>query len=121
MIIKPIYQALFFLLLTPISVLLFHPKNADNAWLIAAYHFIVFMVVNAGLLWFDDAPWRYFFHSIGFAVAYLLVIAIVMPILINQMQLKGSGESAMAFLLLIYHPIALLLIIMMKWAYFKWF
>jgi hypothetical protein len=54
-------------------------KGTDAAWLIATYTFTLFLVVNAGLLWFDNSPWRYFFYSIGFEVAYVLLIAIIMP------------------------------------------
>ena len=91
------------------------------AWHIAAYTFFLFLIVNAGLLWFDDSPWRYFFYSIGFAVAYLLVVAIIMAGLLKILQLKGSEESAMAFLMLIYQPFALVLVMLAKWVVTKWF
>jgi hypothetical protein len=117
----PAYQVLLFLLLTPILILIIRPKNADTAWLIAAYTFGLFLVVNAVLLWFDDSPWRYFFYSIGLAVGYLLLIAIVMRILLYILRLKDSGESAMAFLILIYQPIVLLLVMLAKWVANKWF
>lgn len=118
---KPAYQALLFFLLTPALILILQPKNADKAWLIAAYLFIFYLVMNAGLLWFDNSPWRYFFHSISFTVAYLLLIAFTMPGLMKILQIQGSGESAMAFLLLIYQPVALLIIILAKWIVTKWF
>ena len=118
---KPAYQALLFLLLTPILIFVIQPKSADTAWLIAAYTFVLFLIVNAGLLWFDDSPWRYFFYSIGFAVGYLLFIAIIMPGLLKVLKLKGSEESAMAFLILIYQPFALLLVMLVKWIVTKWF
>ena len=118
---KPAYQALLFLLLTPILIFVIQPKSAETAWLIAAYTFVLFLIVNAGLLWFDDSPWRYFFYSIGFAVGYLLFIAIIMPGLLRVLQLKGSEESAMAFLILIYQPFALLLVMLAKWIVTKWF
>jgi hypothetical protein len=112
---KPAYQALLFLLLTPILILVIQPKSTDKAWLIAAYIFVLFLIVNAGLLWFDDRPWRYFFYSIGFAVGYLLIIAIIMQGLLSVLRLESSGESAMAFLILIYQPFALLLVMLVKW------
>jgi hypothetical protein len=118
---KPAYQVLLFLILTTIIILAIRPKSADMAWVIAAYVFAVFLIVNAGLLWFDDRPWRYFFYSISFAVGYLLLIAIIMPGLLRVLQLKGSGESAMAFLIMIYQPFALLLVMLAKWAVTKWF
>ena len=118
---KPGYQALLFLLLTPILIFVFQPKSADAAWVIAFYTFVLFLIVNAGLLWFDDSPWRYFFYSIGFAVGYLLFIAIIMAGLLRVLQLKSSEESAMAFLIVIYQPFALLLVMLAKWIATKWF
>ena len=118
---KPAYQALLFLLITPILIFVIQPKSADTAWTIAAYTFVLFLMVNAGLLWFDHSPWRYFFYSIGLAVGYLLCIAIIMPGLLRVLQLKGSEESAMAFLILIYQPFALLLVMLVKWIATKWF
>ena len=116
---KPAYQALFFLLLTPILIFVTQPKSADGAWLIAVYAFVLFMIINAILLWFNDT-WRYFFYSIGFAIGYILIIAVMMPGVLKILQLKGSGESAMAFLLLIYQPFALLLVMAVKWIVTKW-
>ena len=90
------------------------------AWLIAAGTFVLFLIVNAGLLWFDDSPWRYFFFSIGLAMGYLILIAIIMPGLLKVLKLKSSEESAMAFLVLIYQPFALLLVMLVKWIVTKW-
>ena len=117
---KPAYQALLFLLLTLILIFAIRPKNADTAWLIAVYTFILFLIVNAGMLWFDDSPWRYFCYSIGFAVGYLLFIAIIMSGLLKVLKLQSSEESAMGFLILIYQPIALLLVMLLKWIVAKW-
>jgi bacteriorhodopsin len=117
---KPLYQALLFLVLTPILILVVQPKSVDSAWLIAVCAFVLFLIVNAALLWVNDSPWRYFFYSIGFAVVYILIIAIMMQGLLKILQLKGSGESAMAFLLLIYQPFALLLVMAVKWIVTKW-
>jgi hypothetical protein len=118
---KPAYQVLLFVLLTPILIFLIRPKSADQAWLIAAFTFGAFLIVNATLLWFDDSPWRYFFYSLGFAVGYILLIAIIMPGLLRVLQLRSSEESAMAFLILIYQPFALLLVMLAKWIVNKWF
>jgi len=117
---KPAYQAILFLLLTPILIFVLQPKSADKAWTIAFYTFVGFLIVNAGLLWFDDSPWRYFFYSIGFAVGYVLLIAIMMSVLLRVLRLENSGESAMAFLILIYQPFALCLVMLVKWMVIKW-
>lgn len=118
---KPAYQVLLFLLLTPTLIFIIQPKSADAAWFIAACMFALFLIVNAGLLWFNDSPWRYFFYSIGFAVVYLLVIVIIMRVMLSVLHLERSEESAMAFLILIYQPFALLLVMIIKWMVNKWF
>jgi len=112
---KPLYQAFIFLLLTPILVLVLHPKSADTAWLIAVYAFVAFLIVNAGMLWFDPSPWRYFFISLASAVGYILLIAIIMPGVLKILRLQSPQESAMAFLIVIYQPIALLLVMLVRW------
>jgi hypothetical protein len=118
---KPAYQALLFLLLTPIIIFVIQPKSPEMVWTIAAYVFAFFLIVNAVMLWFDDSPWRYFFISIGFTVGYLLLIAMIVQVLLKVLQLKGSEESAMAFLIIIYQPFALLLVMFVKWVVTKWF
>ncbi|MEP2669305.1 MAG: hypothetical protein ABJH04_09945 [Cyclobacteriaceae bacterium] len=116
---KPIYQALLFLLISIPLILLSSPKNANGAWLIAGYCYLGFIVMNIVLQWFSHHQWHYFFHSIGFSVAYILAIAVIMPIMIKLIKLEGSGESAMAFLFIIYHPVGLLIVMFAKWVYFK--
>jgi len=118
---KPAYQALLFLLVTPILILVIRPKSADAAWVIAAYIFMAFIIVNAGLLWFANSGWRYFFYSVGVAVIYLLLIPVIMAALLKVFRLKGSEESSMAFLVVIYQPFALLLVMLAKWIVTKWF
>ena len=121
MIQQPAYQVILFLLLTPILIFVVRPKSADMAWLIAAYTFGLFLMFNAGLLWFDDKPWRYFFFSIGCALGYLLLIVIMMRGLLKVLRLESSDESAMAFLIVIYQPFALLLVMSVKWIVTNWF
>ncbi len=118
---NPAYQALLFLLLTPILIFVIRPKIVDKAWSIAALAFALFLIVNAVMLWFDDRPWHYFFYSIGLAVGYLLIIAVIIQGLQKVLKLEGSGEGAMAFLILIYQPFALLLVMLAKWIVTKWF
>jgi hypothetical protein len=118
---KPAYQVLLFLLLTPILIFVIRPQSSDMAWLIAAYTFVLFLIVNAGLLWFDDNPWRYFGYSIVCAFGYLLLVAIIMRVLLSVFRLEGSEESAMAFLIMIYQPFALMLVMLVKWIVNKYF
>lgn len=116
---KPLYQALFFIALTVPSLLLLSPRNANGAWLHAGYYYLGFIVINIVALWFSENQWQYFFYSMGFSVAYILVIAVIMPILIKILNLEGSGEGAMVFLFIIYHPVGLIIVMLAKWLYFK--
>jgi hypothetical protein len=112
---NPAYQALLFVLLTPIVILTTKPKTADRAWMLAIYLFAGFLALNTALLWWDDSPWHYLFYSLGFSVGYILFVAVMMPVLLKPLRLKSSQESAMAFLIVIYQPLALLLIMLAKW------
>jgi hypothetical protein len=118
---KPVYQGLVFLFLTIIFLVVSQPKSAETAWVVAAYTFCGFLLINAALIWIADSPWRYFFYSIGVSIAYLACIAVMMQVMLKILQLKGSGESAMAFLILIYQPFALMLVMFAKWIVVKWF
>lgn len=116
---KPHYQALLLLLITIPILLLSSPKNADSAWFIAGYCYLGFIVLNIVVQWFSESQWQYFFYSIVFSIAYILAIAVMVPVLIKLLKLEGSGESAMAFLFIIYHPVGLLIVMFAKWIYFK--
>ncbi|MEQ8417104.1 MAG: hypothetical protein RIB71_21660 [Imperialibacter sp.] len=118
---KPLYQLLFFIPLTFIVLVLVRPVKADNAWVISGIVYGCFLVVNTVLIGFADKPWYYFLISLGFSILYLITIGVLIPALIKVMKMEGSGESAMIFLLIIYHPLALMLMMFLKWAYFKVF
>ncbi len=118
---KPFVQMLLFLCLTILSVLIIKPKDCDKTWNIAGIVFIGFILVNSILICIATNSWSYFFYSILFSLLYLIIISILIPALINLLEVEGSGESAMIFLFIIYHPVCLLLMLFLKWAYFKLF
>jgi hypothetical protein len=118
---KPFYQLLFFIPLTFVVLVIVRPVKTDNAWVIAGIVYGCFIVVNTVLVGFSDKPWYYFLISLGFSILYLLAIGVLIPGLIKVMKIEGSGESAMIFLIIIYHPLALMLMMFLKWAYFKVF
>jgi len=118
---KPYIQALLFILLTILSIVIIAPKNADKTWSIAGFVFIGFMLLNSVLICTVSNSWTYFFYSLGFSVLYLLSIAIIIPSLIKLLKIEGSGESAMIFIWIIYHPILLLVVLSLKWTYGKFF
>lgn len=118
---KPFVQVLFFILLTLLSIFIIGPKTADKTWTIAGVVFIGFMMVNAVFICTAYNSWSYFFYSVGFSVVYLLSIAVIVPALIKLLKIEGSAESAMIFIFIIYHPLSLLLMVFLKWAYLKLF
>mgnify|MGYP001250918149 CR=1 FL=1 len=118
---RPFVQMLAFVLLTIPAISIIGPKSADHAWTIAGFIYIGFILVNSILICFASHSWSYFFYSLGFSVLYLVSIFIVITILIRLFKIEGSGESAMTFLFIIYHPVLLLFILFLKWAYLKIF
>jgi len=118
---RPFVQVLFFILLTIISVFIIRPKNTDTAWSLAGYVFIGFILLNSVLICTVSNSWSYFFYSLGFSILYLGIIAILIPATIKLLKIEGSGESAMIFIYIIYHPVLLLFMLFLKWGYFKLF
>ncbi len=118
---KPFAQMLIFLCLTILSVLIINPQNIDKTWNIAGIVFIGFILVNSILICIATNSWSYFFYSILFSLLYLIIISILIPALIKLLKVEGSGESAMIFLFIIYHPVCLLIMLFLKWTYLKLF
>lgn len=118
---RPYIQATFFILLTILAIFILGPKNADNTWSIAGIVFIGFMLTNSIFICAAHNSLSYFLYSLGFSVLYLICIAVLLPALIKLLKIEGSGESAMVFIFIIYHPAFLLLVLFLKWLYFKIF
>jgi hypothetical protein len=97
------------------------PKNAENTWNIAGFVFIGFMLINSIFISFTPNSWKYFFYSLGFSVLYLVSISVMIPAFIKILKIEGSAEGAMIFIFIIYHPVLLLFMLFLKWAYFKFF
>ncbi len=114
---KPFIQALFFIFLTIVAVLVIKPKTIDKTWTLAGIFFISFMLVNALLIWVAADSWSYFFYSFLFAVLYLCSISVILPALIKLVKIEGTAESAMIFVFIIYHPVLLLFVLFIKWLY----
>lgn len=118
---KPFVQVLFFLVITILAIFIISPKNADNTWNAAGVVFIGFMLVNSILICTVTNSWSYFFYSLGFSLLYIACIAILIPALIKILKIEGSAESAMVFIFILYHPLFLLLMLLLKWGYGKLF
>jgi hypothetical protein len=118
---KPFVQVLSFITLTILSIAIVGPKNTENTWLMAGYFFIGFMLVNSVLILFATNSWSYLFYSLLFSVLYLVGVSIVISTIGKILKIEGSGESAMIFLVAIYHPVLLLAMMFLKWSYLKLF
>jgi hypothetical protein len=112
---QPLYQAGFFLLLTVVLIPFLRAKGPNAIWNVAGVLYIGFIFANAIFFWFEDGTWSYFFISLAYSVLYLLLAGGLVSSLINALKIDGSGESAMVFLFIIYHPVILLFVILLRW------
>lgn len=118
---KPFIQILFFIFLSVIIIVFSRPKDANAVYTIAGIVYIVFILVNSFYVFFIPNMWTYFFYSMLFSLLYLLIISIILPGYINLAKIAGSGESGMIFLVIMYHPLAVLFVIFLKWIYLRVF
>jgi hypothetical protein len=118
---RPLYQAIFFLILTIVLYAIVRPGEAEKVWVIAGILYITFILTNSILFWPAGTAWSYFFYSLLFSIIYLVVIGGVVKVYSDLFKVEGSGESGMIFLVIIYHPFALLLVMLLKWLFAKFF
>ena len=116
---KPFFQMAVFTALSVVLLLLLRPKNVNAVYNTTGVIYAIFILVNSIVVVFAARHWPYFFSSILFSVLYVVTVSFLAPLYIRLARLDGSGESGMIFLVIIYHPFALLLVIFLKWAYFK--
>jgi len=119
---KPLYQWLTFVALAFILLfIIFRPRQEDTIWVIAGVTYLAFMFVNTVFIWTAESMWSYFFFSLLFSVLYLAAASAMTSVYSEMVDTKGSGESGMIFLVIIYHPFLLLLVVLVKWLVFKLF
>jgi hypothetical protein len=118
---RPFLQIVFFTLLSMVVVPAARPKNADSVFTIVGVIYMVFILVNSVAICFAPKVWPYFFNSLLFSIVFLLTLVLLASIYIDVTKTQGSGETAMVFLVVMYHPIALLLVIFLQWAYLRLF
>lgn len=116
---KPALHGVLFFILSFVLNFIIRPRTADNVWVVCGLAYCCFIVSNTILLFYDADVWQYFFTSIGVSVLYVLAISFTAGLYIDTLELDGSGESSMMFLVIIYHPIALLFAIFMKWIFLR--
>ncbi|MEO8475015.1 MAG: hypothetical protein ABI477_22630 [Chryseolinea sp.] len=112
---QPVYQCVFFLLITVLFVPFLRRKTANAVWNLAGIFYIGFICTNGVFLFFDDGVWSYFFISLACSLGYILVAGMSVSLLVSALKISGSGESAMIFITIIYHPLVLLAMILLEW------
>ncbi|HTE41593.1 MAG TPA: hypothetical protein VK629_12225 [Steroidobacteraceae bacterium] len=118
---RPLIQAVFFALLTMVIMPIVRPKITDSVYGIAGAIYAVFMLVNSIAICFAPKVWPYFSYSMLFSIIYIVVMFVVLNTYISVTKTEGSAESSMVFVVIMYHPFGLLLMIFLKWAYMKIF
>jgi hypothetical protein len=112
---KPYAHVVIFLAVTVAIFVLLRPKDANALYTMAGVVYAVFILTNSILIFFAQNTWTYFFTSLLLSISYILAVAPLSSIYIRMAKVEGSGESAMMFLVIIYHPLAMLFVIFLKW------
>lgn len=118
---KPLYQLIFFTLVTIVLLIIIRPGKTDTLWTIAGVLYALFILTNAVMVCFQVNVWPYFFYSLLFSVLYIFIAGGITSAYTGITNVEGSGESGMIFLVIMYHPFGLLIMIFLKWLYFKVF
>ena len=113
----PLYQPIPFLLITVIWIPFLKYKTANAAWNTAGLLYMGYIVCNTVFIWYSDGMWSYFFISLAMSVLYVFVAGTLVPALIRLLRITGPGESAMIFLWIIYHPVVLLFVMLIRWMF----
>lgn len=118
---RPYLQAITFLLFSLLALLIIRPKEVNAVYTISGVIYALFIIANCVLLFFVPRVWPYFFQSMLFSVLYIIVVALLIELYVRIFAASGDGESGMIFLVVMYHPVAALLAIFLKWVYHQIF
>lgn len=118
---KPLGQLVASLALTILALAILRPKNAETLWTFTGIIYVCFIIVNSLFVWKAEHQWLYFFYSVGCSVAYLLIVSGLTSAYSSLVNVHGSGESGMIFLVIIYHPFILMFVIFIQWFIIKVF
>ena len=112
---NPLVMAGATALLATAFLLLVRPEDHNGAWTRAGAAYLLFVLAStAGLFW-SAAPGRYALTAIAGSVVWLVLAPLVAGLARVRWRLEGSGESAMIFLAVIYHPLLLGLALLLRW------
>jgi len=112
---KPYVHVVVFLAITLAVFVLLRPKDANVLYTMAGIVYAVFILTNSILIFFTQHTWSYFFISLLFSIIYIVAVVLLASMYIRLAKVEGSGETAMMFLIIIYHPLAMLLVVFVKW------
>lgn len=115
----PHYQVILCLSIIILLFVIIRPAQLDRLWVIAGVLYLVFILINAISIWFADHVWSYFFYSLLISVLFLFVANGLVNLYSKLWQLEGSGESSMIFLVIIYHPVLLLAVMLVRWFFMR--
>ena len=113
----PLYLTIGFFLLTILSLLIFGKDQAESLWNIGGIVFGCYIIFSAILILWVDTGWSYFFSILGYSLLYLVFTGILIQLIIQVRQIPGSNESAMVFLIIMFHPLLLLFFKFAKWLF----
>jgi hypothetical protein len=112
---KPLWQAVVVIFANLIVLVAARPSQSESMWIIAGACYSFFIIANSVLIWKSTKPWGYFFYSLVVSVAYVLTAWAITSAFGSIAHTKGSNESSMIFLIIMYHPLALLIVMFIKW------
>jgi hypothetical protein len=118
---KPVWQFIIFLLLTLITLIVIRPAGQESLWTAAGIIYGVFILSNSLMILNTKSPKQYFWISLGFSALYPLSAAAVVMVYGFIFSVNGPAESSMVFLIFIYHPFTLGLILLLEWIFVKAF
>lgn len=114
---KPVYQLAIIQLLSVLVIIIYRPNDVNSSWTVVGLFYVLFIMLNSVFIWSAPRVWVYFFTSLGLSMVYMLLAYFVVSLFNELMKIKGSGESSMIFLVIIYHPFSLLIVLAVKWLY----
>jgi 4-amino-4-deoxy-L-arabinose transferase-like glycosyltransferase len=111
----PIRLSLLSAALAAAVLVLVRPPSQDAAWIRSGVAYLAFMAANVLLALGRDPSWRYFLLSLAGSLLWLALAPLVVALGRLRWRYKGSGESAMVFLAVIYHPPLLGVAFLVRW------
>ncbi|HYC86556.1 MAG TPA: hypothetical protein VEB86_15090, partial [Chryseosolibacter sp.] len=91
------------------------PAGSEETWFVSGAAYGLYIVFNSVVIAFSRTPWKYFFASMGLSIAFMVVCFVIARGWIVFRNAHGSDEASIVFLIIMYHPVALLCVMFMRW------